>query len=82
MTERYQAMIIWARDRIVPHLDTLSPPDLLQFQANGWDALAQPYKDLMMSVFRDALENKKYELSYNQTCNALYQAFQTKGWVK
>jgi hypothetical protein len=82
MTEHYEAMIIWARDQIIPHLDDLGIPDLRGFKANGWDALSKPYQDLMLSIFHDALEKEKYELSYQQTCSALYQAFQTKGWVK
>jgi hypothetical protein len=81
MSERYQTMIVWARDQILPRLDSLEPPDLQRFQANGWDALAQQYKDLMMRISQDSLEKENYELSYTQTCNALYQAFQIKGWL-
>lgn len=81
MSERYEDMIIWARDQILSRLGDLDPPDISNFKAVGWDGLSQPYKDLMMGIFRDALEKENYELSYNQTCRALYQAFQAKGWM-
>jgi len=81
MSERYQFMITWARDKILPQLDRLGLPDLDKFMAIGWDALPESYQYMMKRIFETALVEQNYELSYNQTCNALNQAFKIKGWV-
>ena len=81
MSERYEFMINWAKDRVFRQIGIFDPPNIKHFMEYGWDVRPAPYRDLAMSVFDAAMVEEHYELSYQQLCNAFYRAFQEKGWV-
>lgn len=75
MSHNYETQIKllteWFKERLanLPSF-TMTKAELRQ----GTDALKEEYASLVVEAMREWLEERHYELSYNQMCNAFFAA--------
>jgi hypothetical protein len=79
-SERYTSEVSALADWLAERLPALGPLRVTSAEfLVGTDSLADPHAALCDEAFRHWLDIRKYELSYNQMCNAFFAAARDAG---